>query len=262
MARNSSMAKRRKKALPYPSDVGKKAPKCATPKGICLSKLLPGTGFDWPTVGEMHNLRPDLNKDYVYRIQDALKHTYGRLIYIPKFDQEMSQVIVRGTDMDDMSVTDTDPIKFWTKVQQSFVNDHSFVNHPRITPETLHAFVAYALEARELSQTSAKKNNPKAEGNLAKAVDALWNEFAHEPFAETREAYEERPDEARWFGRKEEEDPTTEDGGDEMDIDGPETAELDPKLAENFAVMENKMETVFLGMKMELVMLPKSQIDG
>lgn len=156
--------------------------------------MLPRSGFDWQRV----NAHLDLHSDIVVRLQDALYSAYGRKINIPKFNEEMAKVILRGTEMD-VSVTDTEPIEFWSLVKASFKGSRSFVENPRCTPHALHAFVAFAIEAREISIYSDAPNNPNAERNLAKAVTSLLNEFAHEPDAETRDQYYERAKEAHWI---------------------------------------------------------------
>lgn len=163
------------------------------PKKVTLGKMLPRIGFDWQRVSAHLDLHPDI----VVRLQDALYAAYGRNISIPIFDKEMAKVILRGTEMH-VSVTDTEPIEFWSLVKASFKGSRSFVENPRCTPHALHAFVAFAIEAREISIYSDTPNNPNAERNLAKVVTSLLNEFAHEPDAETRDQYYERAKEAHW----------------------------------------------------------------
>lgn len=191
--------------------------------------MLPRVGFDWQRV----NTHLDLRAEFIVQLQDAFYATYGRNVSIPKFDKEMAKVILRGTEMDE-SVTDVEPIEFWAEVKASFSGSGSFVENRRCTPQALHAFIAFAIEAREISIHSAAPNRPNAEGNLAKAVTSLLNEFAHEPYADTREDYYERAEAARWAAKtyvdeqKVDSDEET-DNGEESEDDGEELKDYEEK---------------------------------
>lgn len=161
---------------------------------IRLYDLLPSAGFDWDFYDDGQTVL-NLRREFVTRIEDAFRGTYGDVDPVT-FDDEMAQVILRATDMGDLWILDTDPIEFWRAVQFSFAGDGTFATHRRMTARTLHAFVAYALDARNANTD----NRPNAWGNLARALDAINNEFAHDRDAETADAYYERPKSAYLAG--------------------------------------------------------------
>ncbi|OIW28144.1 hypothetical protein CONLIGDRAFT_683138 [Coniochaeta ligniaria NRRL 30616] len=217
MARSKAKSKARQKALGYPDPRERRE----KPHNLRLYSLLPRVGFDWMLVDGLH-CTPDLRQEFSWGIVVAFKETYAGINTIrTKFDDAMAEVILRGTEMED-SVIDTDPIQFWTKVKESFQGTDSFVNHHRMTPQLLHAFVAYAIDARNASVDGPGMNRPLAEGNLVRAVDTLQNEFAHEPYAETRDAYFERQKDAGWILHYKA-------GEEKMDVDG-ETMDIDEEV--------------------------------
>jgi len=195
MGRNKAQSKARKKSiLGHPKR--KPAQPAAAKWGIKtrLYNLLPHAGFNWACHHDVERF-PGLRPTFVYRIQDALKGTYNPVNH-RIFDYEMGRIIARATEVEDYSILDTDPAIFWQKVQRSFVGENSFATHRRMTPATLHAFVAYALEAREANTD----NRPNAWGQMVRAIEAIDNMFQQDRDAETWTAYYERPSTARWAG--------------------------------------------------------------
>jgi len=213
---------------------------CDTIRLICL---LPKVGFAWGHIG----LRPDLRQEHVWAIQDAFLAAHGQKNRMRTFDEDMATIITRGLELEE-SVTDTNPEDFWAKVKATFHETGSLVEHPALTPQILHAFIAYAVEAREHDI----KDNPNAELNLTKAIDELMGEFACEPHSEMLDQYLHRPEEARWLLQdKEEEKKEVEEeekgeaaekedkanDGDHMALDKADEMELDEdeELAKTYA---------------------------
>lgn len=170
-----------------------------------LLKILPKAGFEWPKTQT-----GVLDLSTIYR-QEIVLALYEGHVKVDKhiFDKEMAAVILEAVYMDymdsnidsDRDITETDPIVFWAGVKHSLKGTGSFVESHLLTAKALHAFVALAIEARELNSTT---NQPNQEGGMVRAIDALINIFAEEGHgASTWSSYFERPEAARAQGKGE-----------------------------------------------------------
>ncbi|KAB5578151.1 hypothetical protein GE09DRAFT_1214346 [Coniochaeta sp. 2T2.1] len=159
-----------------------------------LHALLPRVGFDWQAVRIPHPV-PDLRQDFVYRLQDA---SYDKCDELYTFGVAMTKIIARSLELFEQDVAELDPIEVWKEVQDSFEPD-DFANHPRITAEVLHAFVAYSIEAREYWTQDDEKNDVYlGHHQMVAVVDIFINKLEMDDMASAREAYLTRPKEARW----------------------------------------------------------------